>query len=79
MIFKGSTSTHIMQIIVALACVLALAAAMPSDLFERFVADYNKVYASEEEKAFRFGVFREVSSAYWCVCCADMHADTEAH
>ncbi len=52
-----------MQFVLALACVLALAAAMPSDLFERFVADYNKVYASEEEKAFRFGVFREVSSA----------------
>jgi len=42
---------------IILAAVLAISMAMPTDLFERFMADYNKVYASAEEKAYRYSVF----------------------
>jgi len=50
----------IMQlVVVSLAVILALATAMPMDLFERFMADHKKVYASEEEKAYRFSVFQQ--------------------
>jgi len=48
-----------MQLIVALAVVLAVAAAMPSDLFDRFMHDYKKSYATAEEKAYRFTVFQQ--------------------
>jgi cathepsin F len=44
-------------VIIALAVCVAVAAAMPSDLFERFERDYNKVYASESERAYRQRVF----------------------
>jgi cathepsin F len=30
---------------------------MPQDLFDRFVRDYNRQYASQEEQDYRFGVF----------------------
>jgi hypothetical protein len=52
-----------MHAIVALACVLACAAAMPSDLFERFMHDYKKSYASEEEKSYRQSIFAKVCRA----------------
>jgi hypothetical protein len=47
--------------VVAVLCALvALAAAMPAGEFEHFVAKYNKVYASEEERTYRMQVFEQV-------------------
>jgi len=43
--------------IAVLAAVLAVASAMPADLFEGFIAKYNKVYTSDEERAERFNIF----------------------
>jgi len=48
-----------MQFIVAIALVAALATAMPSDLFEKFIAEHNKVYATPAEKEHRFKIFQE--------------------
>jgi len=49
-----------MQLFVALAVVVALAAASPTwDLFEQFQQDFNKVYKNEEEKAMRFAAFEQ--------------------
>jgi cathepsin F len=44
-------------LLVALVASLALVQAMPQDLFDRFVRDYNRQYASQEEQDYRFGVF----------------------
>jgi cathepsin F len=43
--------------VVALLAALVAVNAMPTDLFEGFVTKYNKVYATEEERAHRFNVF----------------------
>jgi len=48
-----------MQLVVALAVLAAVASAMPRDLFEIFVREHNKVYASEAEEKYRFGVFQQ--------------------
>jgi C1A family cysteine protease len=49
-----------MQLISVLAIIVAIAAASPAQkLFEQFQADFNKVYTTEEEKAFRFTVFEK--------------------
>ncbi len=69
-----------MHAIVALACVLACAAAMPSDLFERFMHDYKKSYASEEEKSYRQSIFAKVCRAPACPRAPlTLHADPAAH
>jgi hypothetical protein len=47
-------------VLAVLCALVALAAAMPAGEFEHFVAKYNKVYASEEERFYRMQVFEQV-------------------
>ena len=49
-----------MKLAVALALLVAVAAAMPSDQFEIFERKYNKKYATPEERIHRMKVFSQV-------------------
>jgi cathepsin F len=49
-----------MKVLLAVALLVAVAsAATPRELFDKFVKDYNKVYASDEEHSHRFNVFKQ--------------------
>ena len=50
-------------VLAVLCALVALAAAMPAGEFEHFVAKYNKVYASEEERFYRMQVFEQVRAS----------------
>jgi len=48
-----------MQLVLAVALLVAVASAMPSDLFEAFMTKYNKVYKDAAEQEHRFKVFQQ--------------------
>ena len=71
-----------MHLLVCFAALAALASAMPMDLFEKFMVDYNRQYKNDAEKMYRFSVFQQVRT----LCSRMLHvvlnatrADPQAH